>query len=145
MPTGERGFTYLGLLMALALGGAGLAALGTQWSVGAEREREAELLFRGAEVQRAVGRYWGARTPHELPPSMDALLVDRRSQPARHHLRRAYADPFGGQAGWRLVTDPASGRLLGVASRRERLHHRRDAPTRFVFEPPAVPVAEHTP
>lgn len=141
MRTGDAGFTYLALLLWLALGGAGLAALGTQWSTVAQRERERELVFRGGQVRQAVARYWAAREPHELPPSPEALLEDRRDTPQRHHLRRMFVDPFAPpgaeHGGWHWLTDPDSGRLTGVASRREALHYLRPGTTAFFFVPPA--------
>lgn len=148
MPTGERGFTYLGLLLWLALGGAALAALGERWSAAAERERERELQFRGAQIRLALARYWAAREPHELPPSPDALVVDRRDSPPRHHLRRMFADPYASSGapdgGWQWLHDPATGRITGVASRRAATHYLRPGSTRFTFVPPPAASAPPT-
>ena len=44
----QQGFTYLGILILVAVMGAGLAAFGTIASHAAQREKEAELLFRCA-------------------------------------------------------------------------------------------------
>lgn len=151
MPTGERsrtrasrahGFTYLALLLWLVVGGGMLAALGTQWRAAAERERERELIFRGGQIRAAVARYWDAQSPGELPPSLDALLEDRRTGVPRHHLRRLFADPFapagspGG--GWQPIVDPLRGGLAGVASQRTELRYLQPGATRFVFVPPTV-------
>lgn len=116
MPTGERGFGYLGLLILLALLGAQLAAAGTQWAAAARRERERELAFRLQEFRRAIAAYRAAQEPGELPPSLQALLEDRRGSPPRHHLRRLYADPQTGRVDWVLQTDE-QGRVRGVTSR----------------------------
>lgn len=150
MPTGEnrgcaiggqRGFTYLALLLWLALGGVSLAALGVQWSAAAARERERELVFRGGQIREAIARYWAAQVPHELPPSMAALLVDRRGGVPRHHLRRLFRDPFASaddaDGGWQLITDPVRGGLTGVASRRVATRYLQPGLTRFVFVAPA--------
>ena len=96
----HRGFTYLMLLFALALGGVGLAALGEQARHRALREQEAELAFRGAEIARAMASYVeaspaGSRT---LPRTVDDLLEDRRSGRIVRHLRQLRDDPLG--AGW---------------------------------------------
>jgi type II secretory pathway pseudopilin PulG len=117
MPTGERGYTYLGLLALLALLGAGLATLGTAWSQAAQRERERELQFRGQQIRNAIAAYWAAHEPAELPPSLQALLVDGRGGAPRHHLRRLYADPFTGQADWALLHGPQGRGIAGVRSR----------------------------
>jgi type II secretory pathway pseudopilin PulG len=114
----QRGFTYLGLLLAVALLGSGLAATGSLWSVHAQREREAELLFAGDQIRQAVKRYYedvplGQR--HRFPQRLDDLLLDRRWPTVRRHLRRIYLDPVTG-ADWVLVPAPGGG-ILGVHSR----------------------------
>lgn len=116
--------TYLGLLFALAIGGALLASAAMRWQVAAQREREAELLARGNEIRRAIADY--AAVDGTLPPSLDDLLTDRRGTEPRHHLRRLYADPFTGRPDWRLLRD-AGGRIRGVASRDMRVAWKRSA------------------
>ena len=133
---GQRGFTYVLLLFVLATAGAGLAALGEQWALAAQREREAELIFRGGQISQALAD-WRDSSPAAQPAAPPApraplalqeLLVDERSaslhQGPRHHLRRLYADPFTGQADWVLLLD-AQGRITGVASRSRRPALRR--------------------
>lgn len=121
MPTGEaapgqrqRGFTYLWLLFALALGGVALAALGEQETTRQQREREAELRFRGEAIAAALGRY-AATTPlgHlPLPQRLDELLADRRFPRPQRHLRQLYDDPFTGRPDW----EPVLGQVGVVAS-----------------------------
>jgi len=104
------GFTYLWLLFVLALGGVALAALGEQESTRQQREREAELRFRGEAIAAALGRYAEA-TPvgHvPLPQRLDDLLADRRQPTPRRHLRQLYVDPFTGQPDWELVLGRAT-------------------------------------
>ena len=115
----SNGFTYIGLLLLLALVGAGLGAIGQRWSSTLHRAREAELAFRGHEIERAIASYWAASAPqgHALPRSLQDLLEDRRSGELHRHLRRIYADPFTGQADWQLINAEAGGGLLGVRSR----------------------------
>jgi type II secretory pathway pseudopilin PulG len=122
----QRGFTYLLLIFLLAVAGAGLAALGQQWAVAGQREREAELRFRGAELGRALALWRDATPPGQAdaPQSLQELLVDTRHQPPRHHLRRLYTDPFTGRADWDLLTNP-QGRIVAVASRSRQLALRR--------------------
>jgi type II secretory pathway pseudopilin PulG len=114
----QRGFTYLLLIFLLAVAGAGLAALGQQWALAGQREREAELRFRGAEFGQALALWRDATPPGQAnaPQGLQELLVDTRHQPPRHHLRRLYTDPFTGRADWDLLTNP-QGRIVAVASR----------------------------
>lgn len=128
MPIGKtNGFSYLGLLFFVAITAAALAALGQAWATAAERERERELEFRGNEIARAITSYAAAinpdpRVPLSYPASLDDLLNDRRGSKTRHHLRRAYLDPFTGQLDWVFVPDPLSAkRFIGVHSRAERV------------------------
>jgi type II secretory pathway pseudopilin PulG len=119
---GERGYSYLAVLFLVALTAAGLAARGQAWSTAAQRERERELLFRGGEIARAIAAYAQAtpNPPQQYPRSLDELLSDNRSPKPRHHLRRAYEDPFTGKPDWELVVEPGQpGAFSAVRSRSE--------------------------
>jgi type II secretory pathway pseudopilin PulG len=139
MRTGEarcraaaRGFTYLLLLLAIAIGSAGLAALGTQWRTALQRERETELIFRGDAIAAAIAAYRHAQPDlPQWPHSFDDLLDDRRGPAPRRHLRRIYTDPFTGRADW-LRTPTEDGGFRGVRSRSEApafITHDMDADT----------------
>jgi type II secretory pathway pseudopilin PulG len=109
-PALARGFTYLWLLFALALGGVALAALGEQSLTRVRREREAELRFRGRAIATALARY-AERTPVgqlPLPQRLEDLLGDRRFPTPQRHLRELYADPFTGRPDWELVWGQAA-------------------------------------
>ncbi|MDA8260875.1 MAG: type II secretion system protein [Betaproteobacteria bacterium] len=120
MPTGktaQSGFTYLYVLMLIALIGMGLAAAGTLWRTDAQRTREAELLFIGSQYRQAIHSYY-ALDPAQprLPQSIDDLLQDNRRPTIVRHLRRAYRDPLtGGELA--LIRAPDTQGLVGVMSR----------------------------
>nr|WP_316641415.1 type II secretion system protein [uncultured Roseateles sp.] len=139
MPTGSRtrrqgGFTYIGLLLFLAISGAALAALGQAWTTAVQREKERELEFRGQEIAGAIQSYRlaspdQANQPPQFPRSLNDLLVDGRGIKPRHHLRRLYADPLTGKADWVLIPDPANPLAFhGVRSRSEQPLMRRLRP-----------------
>jgi type II secretory pathway pseudopilin PulG len=109
------GFTYIGLLIAVALLGIALAAAGTVWRTEAQRERERELLFIGHEFRAAIASYYRAGPTRQYPQSLDDLLEDRRSPEPMRHLRRLYADPMTGTAEWTLIAAPSLG-VTGIAS-----------------------------
>jgi len=113
----ERGFTYLGLLFAVAISGVMLAATGVLWRTDGAREREAELLFKGAQIQRALESYFlsSPQEPKRFPLKLEELLEDRRGPVVRRHLRQLYPDPFTGKSDWMLVRSP-DGRIVGVHS-----------------------------
>jgi type II secretory pathway pseudopilin PulG len=113
----QRGFTYVGLLLAVALAGVALGAAGTLWSTAALRDKEAELLFVGDQFRRAIGSYYeGTPGAKRYPLKLEDLLEDKRVGVTRRHLRRLYADPMTGQRDWELVRLP-DGQIVGVHSR----------------------------
>ena len=121
MRTGKRtvrGFTYIGLLLAVAL--FGMASVGAaRLLASAERgEREAELLFVGNQFRQAIRSYLQAG-PRQYPASLDDLLLDRRQPTVRRHLRRMFVDPVTGKPEWGLVAAPEGG-IMGVHSLSER-------------------------
>lgn len=118
MPTGsprQGGFTYLFVLMLIGLMGLGLALAGTLWRTEAQREREADLLFIGAQYRQAIQRYYEL-DPNQprLPQRIDDLLEDRRQDEPVRHLRRAWPDPFGGP--FRILMAEDGHGIVGVAS-----------------------------
>ena len=151
MPSGEahrlaqRGLGWPGLMLLLAVMGAGLAVLGSSWSLQAQRGREAELRFRGEQIRAAIGRYVAARSPAEWPPTLEALLDDRRegiTGTPRHHLRRLWADPFTGRPDWVLIPakSPGSPGAAGIAGVHSRSDARRLAEQGVALtEPGALP------
>jgi type II secretory pathway pseudopilin PulG len=111
------GFTYIGLLLAVAMFGVALVAVGDVWSTTLKRERERELLFAGDAFRRAIVDYFenspgGAK---QFPKSFDDLLLDRRFPTVRRHLRRVYVDPFSGKTDWGIVKGPGD-TIMGVYS-----------------------------
>lgn len=139
------GFTYLGLLIVIALLGIGLVAASEVWVTSAHRQKAEELEWIGAQFTQAIGSYYesspgGAKA---YPSSLQELLEDRRYVTMRRHLRTIYANPFTGKADWELVK-AADSRVRGV-----RTVHMTQAGSKvmeFVYRPdlgeitrPAVP------
>jgi type II secretory pathway pseudopilin PulG len=113
----QKGFTYVGLLIAVVVLGVALAATGEVWRTAAKREREQELLFAGREIRNAIAGYYSAPGVGQprYPRSLGDLLEDRRGGAMRRHLRRLYADPMTRKADWGLVEAPGGG-FAGVHS-----------------------------
>ena len=116
-PAHQRGFTYIGLLIAMAVIGLGMSIVGPLWARQTQREREAELLRIGPACARAIEHYYRLSPPgaEKLPPSVDELLQDSRFPTPIRHLRKAYTDPMqpGQPLNW---LRNAKGELVGVAS-----------------------------
>ena len=152
----EGGFTYVAMLVAVAVIGAGLAAAGIVWSQSRQREKEQELMFVGDQIRLAIARYY-ERTPGPVklyPQKMEDLLLDNRFPGVQRHLRKPYGDPLTGKAEWGLISAPGGG-FMGVYSlskaqpiKTAGFAHKdrtfRGATTyqewQFFYEPPALPV-----
>lgn len=113
----QQGFSYLFVLMLIAIVGIGLAAAGTLWHTESQRAREAELLFIGNQYRQAIRSYYEFDPSQpRLPQSIDDLLEDQRSAAVVRHLRRAYRDPLTG-APLALIRAPDTNGVVGVYSR----------------------------
>jgi type II secretory pathway pseudopilin PulG len=118
-PPGKGGgFTFFGLLIIVAIMGAGLAAAGGLYSHAAQRDKERELLFVGNQFRAAIESYY-RRSPGAaaFPKSLDELVEDKRFPMPQRHLRRIYADPLTGKPDWALVKTPDGAGIMGVHSR----------------------------
>lgn len=112
-----KGFTYLGLLFAVALAGVALALAGIVWQTANKRAKEEQLIFAGGAIRDAISRYY-RRTPgglREFPRTLQDLVEDRRYVTIERHLRKIYMDPFTGKRDWGLIKG-AEGRIVGVFS-----------------------------
>lgn len=116
----EGGFTYLAILVFVAILGVGIAAVGEVWDTAARREKERDLLHAGRELRDAIGRYYAAPSTGmaRYPSSLEDLLKDNRVPGIRRHLRQIPNDPMTGKADWATVAAPGGG-IAGVRSRSE--------------------------
>jgi len=115
----QRGFSYLGLLVLIAVMGVALAATGDLWLTASQREKEAQLLFVGDQFRQAIKRFrQQPGAARRYPMSLDDLLLDPRFPNPHRYLRRIYVDPITGTTDWGLVRGP-SGEIYGVFSRSE--------------------------
>lgn len=114
----EAGFTLIGALILASLMGLGVVAYGELASHAAQREKEAELLFRGTQYRQAIESYY--RHGQSYPAALEDLLQDRRYPHPIRHLRRLYADPITGTPDWGLLKAPEGG-IMGVFSQSEAL------------------------
>ena len=82
---GQRGYAMAALLMSVGVMAVVMSALLPVWRQQAQREKEAELAFRGEQYARAI--YLFNRQHKINPPSIDALVQGR-------FLRKKYKDPM---------------------------------------------------
>lgn len=134
----SAGYTYIGLLVFLALLALASARTLEFASLAQQRHNEAELLFIGAQVTTALSSYYAA-TPagqSRFPATLQDLLRDPRYPGVRRHLRRAYVDPLTGKAEWGLVAAPGGG-FMGIYSLSQQAPLKVDG-----FEPALADFAE---
>jgi type II secretory pathway pseudopilin PulG len=114
---GAGGFTYVGLMIVIAIMGVVMAATGEVWLTAQQREKERELLFVGDQFRQAIDGYY-EHTPGQAlryPMKLEDLLKDPRHPSTQRYLRRIYRDPVTGGEEWGLVKGP-EGEILGVHS-----------------------------
>ncbi len=116
----QQGFTYLALMIIIAVMGAGLAAIGEIYSQTAQREKERELLFIGHQFRDAIASYYNKSPGAKVyPKSLEDLIEDKRFPMPQHHLRKLYIDPMTGAAEWAVVEAPGGAGIMGVHSTSE--------------------------
>lgn len=114
----DGGFTYLGLLILVAVIGIASAAALQVGSALQRRAAEEELLEIGAEFRNALISYANA-TPagqKRSPSSLQDLLKDPRYPKPLRHLRKFYADPMTGKEEWGLIEALDGSGIIGVYS-----------------------------
>lgn len=112
------GFTYIGLLILIAIIGIASTATLQVGSILQRRAAEEALLDVGAQFQQALLSYANA-TPtgqQRFPRSLQDLLKDPRYPGVRRHLRQLYIDPLTGNNEWGVIQTPDAKGILGVYS-----------------------------
>jgi len=94
MTSGDRGYAMAALLVAMSVMAIMLAAALPVWSTAAQREREAELIFRGEQYAHAIELY--SRRNGGYPASLDVLEKGR-------FIRKLYKDPVAGDTDFQPV------------------------------------------
>lgn len=109
-----QGFVMAALLIVMAVAAVWMAAALPTWKQRSVREKEAELVFRGQQYQRAL-RLYNQKFPGASPQNLDVLVENKV-------LRKKYTDPITGEDflplyGGTQVGIPAGGGLAqpGIA------------------------------
>lgn len=110
------GFSYIGLMIFIAISGIALAGVGIVSSQDQQREREKELLFVGEQFRQAIGSYYES-TPEPIkqyPTKLEDLLLDNRLPNVKHHIRKIYKDPITNDSNWGLEMQQSQ--IIGIYS-----------------------------
>ena len=113
----EAGFTYLGLMILVAILALATSGTLTLGSIAQRREAEQRLLEVGATYRQAIASYLNSSPGgnRRYPARLADLLRDPRYPGVRRHLRQLYPDPITGKAEWGLVPAPGGG-IMGIYS-----------------------------
>lgn len=112
------GFTYLGLLILVAVIAFAASTSLHISSILQRRAAEAELFAIGVEFRNALASYANATPPGQrrYPRTIDDLLGDNRSPMPARHLRRIYPDPLTGRSEWGIVEALDGSGIVGFYS-----------------------------
>jgi type II secretory pathway pseudopilin PulG len=112
----QGGFTYIGLLLFIAISGIGLAVIGQVWHVESQRQREKDLLFIGEQYAHAISSYYESSPGgiKQYPASIEDLLLDTRFPVVRRHLRKQFIDPMTNSEDWGFIRQQE--RIVGIYS-----------------------------
>lgn len=91
----EAGYTLVGLLLAVAVVNVAMGVAATSWVTLDRRAREAELIWRGQQIVRAIGCYQAGDAGEPLERLEQ--LVEAGC------LRREYPDPMSADGEWRIL------------------------------------------
>jgi len=111
----NQGFTYIGVLIIVAVMMMVLGAASQVWHTVMQREKEQELLFIGHQFRAAIGNYF-RQSGGRFPSSLEVLLEssDLGANKIRF-IRKLYIDPMTGDSKWGLVTG-IDEKIIGVYS-----------------------------
>jgi type II secretory pathway pseudopilin PulG len=115
----QLGFTFIGILMVIAISGIALAGIGIVWHQDTQRENEKELLFIGEQYRKAIVSYY-ENSPSgvkQYPKDIQDLLLDKRFTEPKRHIRKLYRDPITRGKPWGLIKQ--QGLIIGIYSTSE--------------------------
>jgi type II secretory pathway pseudopilin PulG len=113
---GDHGFSYIMLMIAIAVMGVAMSVAARQWKTMVQRELELDLLAKGIEIQGALALYSASKKAGRVMPGevYPQTLAELTRQP-KPFLRKVYLDPMS-RAEWELLRAPTGG-IMGVRSR----------------------------
>jgi type II secretory pathway pseudopilin PulG len=139
----SAGYAMAALLVAMTIMAIFMSMALPAWRTAAQREKEAELIFRGQQYARAIALFQ-RKYANTFPPNLQVLLDG-------HFLRKKYKDPMTEDGEFQLVYAnqqasgqpnaggivPTQGGIIGVASKSTatsiRLYEGHDKYNEWVF------------
>ena len=92
----QRGYAMAALLVGIGVMMLLMTVAMPVWRTQAQREKEAELVFRGEQIARGINLYTRKMGGGNFPPNIDVLVQGR-------FLRKKYKDPMTESGDWDLI------------------------------------------
>jgi type II secretory pathway pseudopilin PulG len=92
----QRGYAMAALLVGIGVMMILMSVAMPVWRTQAQREKEAELVFRGEQIARGINLYTRKMGGGNFPPNIDVLVQGR-------FLRKKYLDPMTEKGEWDLI------------------------------------------
>jgi type II secretory pathway pseudopilin PulG len=93
---GQRGYAMAALLVSIGVMMVVMSVAMPVWRTQSQREKEAELVFRGEQIARSINLYMRKMGGGNYPPSLDVLVQGR-------FLRKKYKDPMTKDGEWDVI------------------------------------------
>src|SRR5262245_34015360 len=93
---GQRGYAMAALLVSIGVMMVVMTVAMPVWRTQTQREKEAELVFRGEQIARSINMYMRKMGGGNYPPSLDVLVQGR-------FLRKKYKDPMTKDGEWDVI------------------------------------------
>ena len=127
---GQRGYAMAALLVGIGVMMLLMSVAMPVWRTQAQREKEAELVFRGEQIARAINLYMRKAGGGNYPPSLDVLVQGR-------FLRKKYKDPMTESGEWDLITAASNMGEGGSPRPQQPARGRGGAPSTGLSAPPS--------
>lgn len=113
-----QGFTYIALLIGIAVLSVGLTKVSELYAKTAERQKWQQFEWAGQQYVGAIRSYYDSSpgSIKRLPPSIQELELDSRFLGVKRHIRELYENPLDDQGRWDYLVG-ADGGLSGVAGK----------------------------
>jgi len=126
----QRGYAMVALLVGIAVMMLLMPVAMPVWRTQAQREKEAELVFRGEQIARGINLYTRKMGGGNLPPNIDVLVQGR-------FLRKKYKDPMTESGEWDLILAGGGVPPQGGAPQQQQPGRGRGGPSTGLSAPPS--------
>ncbi len=126
----QRGYAMAALLVGIGVMMLLMTVAMPVWRTQAQREKEAELVFRGEQIARGINLYTRKMGGGNFPPNIDVLVQGR-------FLRKKYKDPMTESGEWDLILAGGGVPGQGGPPQQQQPGRGRSGPSSGLSAPPS--------